>query len=712
MDSTFVPAQHEERLYDFWEKKGYFIARIDKKKEPFCIILPPPNANADLHLGHAMYVYEDIMIRYNKMRGKQVFWLYGADHAGIETQFVFEKHLKKQGKSRFDYDRDMLFQLIWDFVMVNKKTMENQLRRLGFGLDWTKQKFTMDEDVVSIVYDTFAKLYNAGLIYRADRLVNYCTHCGTSFSDLEVTTEERVDPLYYIRYGPFTLATVRPETKFGDTAVAVHPDDARYKKWIGKEIEAEGLSGPFKLKVVADESVDPKFGTGAVKVTPAHDFNDYEIAMRHNLPMKQVIGFDGKLNDLAGAYAGLRVGKAREQVVADLKEKNLLVKVNEKYKHRVGICYRCKRVLEPLPKEQWFIRVKPLVENAKKLITNNNITIYPKRFTKHLHRILDNFIDWNISRQIVWGIRIPAFFDKEKQKWIIETDKKKQQELLKNDNIVQDTDTFDTWFSSAQWPFATLQSLGQDYYGYFYPTAVMETGHDILRAWISRMIMIGMFTTGKEPFKVVFLHGMVRDRQGVKMSKSKGNVINPLDMVATYGADALRAALLFGTKDGGDVSLSEDKVRAMRNFANKIWNIGRFLQMNRTDEDSTTRYRAIPKPPPQPDPDAAGQIRDDTLLRLQTEFNATKKKVIKQMDAYKFSAAFGDLYEFVWHRFADYYIEALKDELQSGNIKAQGLMESVYKDCLYLLHPFIPFVTEAVYQIIEGEKKSILDVTI
>jgi valyl-tRNA synthetase len=350
MDSKYQPQLVEEKIYKEWEEKELFKAKVNKNKKPFSIILPPPNANGSLHLGHAMFTYEDIMIRFNKMMGKETLWLLGLDHAGTETQFVFEKQLKKQGKSRYDYKRDELYKMIWDYVAENKSTIKNQLKRLGFALDWSKEKFTMDPAIVKIVYKTFEDLFNEGLIYRANKLINYCTNCGTSFSDLEVVYVERTDSLYYMKYGPFTLATTRPETKFGDTAIAVHPDDKRYQKWIGKEIEVEGLIGKFKVIVVGDKAVDPKFGTGAVKVTPAHDFNDYEIAKRHNLPMKQVIGFDGKLNELAGKYQGLRIFSARQQVVADLQAKGQMVKIKEDYVHRVGTCYRCGKVLEPLPK--------------------------------------------------------------------------------------------------------------------------------------------------------------------------------------------------------------------------------------------------------------------------------------------------------------------------------------------------------------------------
>ncbi len=691
MDKTFQPSKFEKEIYNFWEKNKLFVAKVDKRKKPFSIILPPPNANAALHWGHAMYVYEDIMIRYHKLKGYEVLWLPGADHAGIETQFVFEKHLKKEGKSRFDFERPMLFQMIWDFVEKNRGTMEQQLRSLGFALDWTKQKYTMDPDIIEIVYDTFEKLFNEGLVYRAERLVNYCTSCGTSFSDLEVVHKEQTDPLYYMKYGPFTLATVRPETKFGDTAVAVNPADKRYKKWIGKEIEVEGLNGTFKLKVVGDKAVDPKFGTGVVKVTPAHDFTDYEIAKRHGIPLKQVIGFDGKLNEHAGPYAGLNVKKAREKVVEDLEKKGLMVKVKKDYSHRVATCYRCGRTLEPLPKDQWYIKVQPLVAEAKKLVTKGKIEVYPKRFKKQLSRTLDEFIDWNISRQIVWGIRIPAYFCRSTKKWFVSKKIPKQCAQCGTDDFMQDEDTFDTWFSSSQWPFATLQSHGEEFYDYFYPTSVMETGYDILRAWVSRMIMVGNFATKKEPFQNIFLHGMVRDKHGQKMSKSKGNVLDPMESVQKFGADAFRAALLFGVKEGNDVAFSEERIIGMRNFTNKVWNIGRFIFMN--------KETAVKK-----------ATKQNVFIReLSEELEKERKQYEKHMEKYEFAKALNLTHEFLWHRFADHYLEKLKEELKSGNMEALTALQDAYSENLKMLHPFMPFITEAVYQTFYGKDKSILN---
>jgi len=694
MDKAFIPSQHEQDLYAFWEKKGFFTTKIDSKKKPFSIILPPPNANADLHLGHAMYVYEDIMIRYHKLRGFETFWMPGADHAGFETQFVFEKHLKKQDKSRFDYDRDTLYKMIWDFVSENRGKMENQLRRLGFALDWEKSQFTLDEKIIQTVYQTFKKMYEDGLIYRSERLVNYCTRCGTGFSDLEVKYVEQNDPLYYMKYGPFVLATVRPETKFGDTAVAVNPKDKRYAKWVGKTIEFEGLIGKISLKVIADDFVDPKFGTGVVKITPAHDFNDFETGKRHNLQLKQIIGFDGRLTKDTGQYAGLKVKAARIKVVEDLVQKGLMDHIDEKYVHNIGTCYKCGSVLEPLPIPHWYIKVKPLTQKAIAAIQKKEVTIVPKQFEKKALQWLSDFHDWNISRQIVWGIRIPAWQCMSCNKWTI-TQGEAPTSCIEcgNKKLVQDADTFDTWFSSSQWPTATLKALGQDYFNYFYPTTVMETGYDILPVWVCRMLMMGLYTSQKVPFKTVYLHGLIRDSKGAKMSKSKGNVINPMVMIEKYGADALRAALIFQAASGNDISFTENKVIGMRNFTNKIWNIGRFIHMNKTVLKSKVQDKA----------------KSEAIADLNNEFMELEKKVEKDMKMYQFSNAFGDLYEFIWHRFADIYIERLKESVVSGNIEACRALEETYKRTLLMLHPFMPFVTEAVFKSFEGEESSLFD---
>ncbi|MGB9883057.1 MAG: valine--tRNA ligase, partial [Microgenomates group bacterium] len=646
--------------------------------------------------------------RYHKLLSDEVLWLPGADHAGFETQFVFEKELKKQGKSRFDYDQETLFKMIWEFVMKNRDNMENQLRRLGFALDWSKKKFTMDKEIVEIVYQTFENLYKKGLVYRDTKIINYCTFCGTSFSDLEVVDKEKTSALYYIRYplvesnDYLVVATTRPETLLGDTAVAVNPKDKRYKKLIGKQVVI-----PFverKVSIIADDFVDPKFGTGAVKVTPAHDFNDFEVGKRHHLDLVQVIDFDGKINQNGGEFVGLYVGEARKKIVEKLKEKNLLEKIDENYKNRVGTCYKCTRPLEPLPKEQWFVKIKPLAQKAKKYVSEEKIKIYPKRFKKILLWWLDNFRDWNISRQIVWGIRIPAYKCKSKirNQWFVSVEKPKKCLICGSCDFEQDTDTFDTWFSSGQWPYATLKSFNvksqklkdSNFFDYFYPTSVMETGYDILPWWVARMIMLGLFTTGKVPFKNVFLHGLIRDKHGQKMSKSKGNVINPMEMIEKYGADALRLALIFGTKEGSDILFSEEKVIGMRNFVNKIWNIGRFIYLNKNQKSKIKNQKLNEK--------------SKMIKNLNKEVDQLEKKYFKMMDSYRFSKALGLLYDFIWHRIADFYLEQLKDEVINGNIKALNGLEEAYLESLKMIHPFAPFVSEAIYQIFKGQDKSIL----
>lgn len=699
MDSKYKPDQYQEKLYAFWETNNYFKAKVDSSKKPFSIILPPPNANGNLHLGHAMFVYEDVLIRYKKMMGYETFWLLGLDHAGIETQFVYEKHLKKQGKSRFDFSREELFKNIWDFVMENKGTIKGQMRRLGFALDWSKEKFTMDEDIVQTVYITFEHLFNDGLVYRDFKLVNYCTSCGTSFSDLEVSDKEVAGHLYHIKYpvkegGSITIATTRPETYVGDVAVMVNPHDKRYKDLIGKTVVLPIIDK--EIPIIADEYVDPKFGTGAVKVTPYHDFNDFEIGKKHKLSYRAIIGFDGKmLNTTFEGLEGLYFTKARKYVIEKLTERGFLIKT-EPHHMVLKVCYRCGTTLQPLPKEQWFIRIKPLAKKAVELVEKNQIKVFPKRFKKQLTAILENFIDWNISRQIVWGIRIPAYRCLEEDKWFVSKEKPIDCQICHTCAFVQDEDTFDTWFSSAQWPFATLKSVGEEYFNYFYPTSVMETGYDILRAWVARMIMIGYFETKQVPFENVFLHGMVRDKHGMKMSKSKGNVIDPLLMVDKYGADALRAALVFGTKEGGDVVLSEDKIVGMRNFGNKIWNIGRFIEMNLANTSSETKISKEAK---------------KELTELDSEFKKLSKTYHAHFKKYEFAKAFDETYEFLWHRFADYYIEQLKDDMKNGTMEVSEKLKEIYFNTLRMLHPYMPFVTEAVWQSFHGEEESLLDST-
>ena len=707
MDKIYNHKKVEEKIYKMWERNLYFTPKADlstssgQAKKPFSIILPPPNANAPLHFGHAMYVIEDVLIRFHRMKCMPTLWFPGADHAGFETQFVFEKKLEKEGKSRFDFDRETLYKMILNYVLENRKGMQNQLRRLGFSLDWSRNKFTLDEDIIKIIYETFKKMYDDGLVYRGEKLVNYCTYCGTSFSDLEVNHKQQKDPLYYLRYGPLVLATVRPETKFGDTAVAVNPKDKRYQKYIGREIEFETLLGKRKMKVIGDELIDPNFGTGVAKVTPAHDMKDFEIGKKHNLKIVRAIDFDGKLNEIAGPYKGLRVKEARVRVAEDLAKKGLIEKTDHDYSHTIEICYKCATTIEPMLLPQWFIKMEPLAKLAIKAVKNEKIKIYPKKFKKLYFQFLENIKDWNISRQIVWGIRIPAWQCTDCNEWII-TDGKIPEKCKKcnSKNLKQDEDTFFTWFSSSQWPFATLQAAKPGDFEYFYPTSVMETGYDILRWWVARMVMVGIYITEKVPFENVVLHGLVNDPLGKKMSKSRGNIVNPLELVDQYGADAVRFALVFGTALGNDQSLSYPKLQSARNFINKLWNIARFIDIKR--ETLNPKSLDLAKR------SGAGESLNNLTMKqlnnivkdkIDKEWIEKTQKLIHEvtnyLDNYQFNLAAERLYEFIWHQFADIYIEDVKSRIDKDSFL---ILNSLFLTLLKLLHPTMPFVTEEIYQ--------------
>lgn len=730
MDKVYDHKKYESIIYSLWEKSGAFTPKIVKGKKPFSIIMPPPNANDPLHVGHAMFVtVEDILIRYHRMKGDITLWLPGTDHAGIETQFVFEKKISKEGKSRFDFNRKTLYKMIWDYVQENSGVAIDQMKKLGASADWNRFKFTLDSDVVDFVLGTFIKLYKDKLIYRGERLVNYCTKCGTGYSELEVNHTEETTKLYYIKYGPFVLATTRPETKFADAAVAVHPNDKRYKKYIGQEIEVKGLLGNFKLKVIADKFVDPKFGTGVVKITPYHDFDDYETWLRHKKEIpepKQVIGLDGKLTEIAGKYAGLKVKLARDLIEKDLEEKGLLAKPSEKYHHTVGTCYRCGTVLEPLPLPQFFIKVNDkknsLVENVLKILDKKETVVLGAGREKILRNWLKSLKDWNISRRIVWGIRIPVWYNvkghysqiavsfldnegKQKQgtldQWTRNGNftfnhiKKNLQQIIvpiyemESNNIpfkvqvgepkedgewLQETDTFDTWFSSGQWPVVTLKTNKKGDFEKFYPTSVMETGYDILPFWVMRMMLLCSYLTGKSPFRTVYLHGLIRDEQGRKMSKSIGNVINPLDMVEKYGADALRIALVMSSVPGQDKAVGENTIRGMRNFSNKIWNAARFV------------FAMSDKP-----------LNGSKDAELHEDLKTNVKTTTKRLDQMKIGQASEWLYAWFWHTYCDRYIELSKKGLVSKKVMLKALETN-----LLLLHPFMPYVTEAVWK--EGKK--------
>lgn len=684
MDKFFDYANKEKDLYALWEKAGAFKPKIDKAKKPFTIIMPPPNANDNLHVGHARFItIEDVLIRYHRMKGDPTLWLPAADHAGIETQYVFEKKLKKEGKSRFDFDRDILYKMIWDFVHANKSNMENQLRSLGSSCDWSRNKFTLDPNIIKIVYKTFKKLHDDNLLYRGERIVNYCPRCGTAYSQLEVDSVEREDELYYLDYGIIKIATTRPETIFADVAIAVNPKDKRHEKLIGQKATIPLFKR--EVPIIADSLVDIEFGTGALKITPGHDALDFEIGQKHKLPTLSVIDESGRLINAPEKYVGLKAEQARIQVVNDLNEKGLILKT-EKIKHVVGLCYRDGGLIEPMVSKQWFIKIKPLAEAALKAINDKRVVFPVERYEKIAKHWLKNLKDWNISRQIVWGIRIPAYRCDKCMKWTVTDGSIPDKcESCGNGILTQDNDTFDTWFSSGQWPFVALQTNKKGDFDYFYPTSIMETGYDILPFWVIRMIMLGLYVTGEVPFQKVVIHGLVRDREGQKISKSKGNVINPLEMSDKYGTDALRMGIIWGALIENDVCLSEDNIRGQRNFANKIWNIGRFVFSNKAKRTKINK--------------------DDEWIK--DELNKTITAVTKALENYRLNEAAEELYEFIWHKLADTYIEKIKNRRE----ETQETLEAVYKDVLKLTHPFMPYVTEAVWQIgyFEKEKELLIN---
>lgn len=677
MDKAYRHQEVEEKWYKFWEEGGFFTPRPAKrdsgqvpKKEPFCIIMPPPNANGSLHIGHTMFVtIEDILTRYHRMLGQPSLWLPGADHAGILTQVVFEKELAKQGKTRHDLGRDEFYRQCYEFSQKNKKYMYKQLKRLGASCDWTREKFTLDPAIEKVVMETFKKLYEDGLIYKGKRIINWCPRCSTALSDLEVEYEERKDKLYFISYGKITIATTRPETMLADVAVAVHPEDKRYKNLIGQEAILPILDK--KIPIIADPGVDRKFGTGALKITPGHDSLDWEIGTRHSLPAITVIDSSGKMINVAKEFLGLSIEEARKKIIEKLKEQKVLIKI-EPYKHSVGTCERCGTIIEPLISKQWFIKMKPLAEPAIKAVKSGEIKIVPRRFEKIYFQWMENIKDWCISRQIWWGYKIP----------------------LKGEE-----DTLDTWFSSGQWPFATLRaSPYEGDFEYFYPTTVMETGYEILFFWVARMIMLGLYRTGKVPFKTVYLHGLVRDAFGEKMSKSKGNVIDPLEVSDKYGADAVRLALIWGTSPGHDQNLGEDKIRGMRNFTNKIWNIGRFINLNLESLPASRRGKKVPFYQ-----EKMKITQEDR--EILDDLNRLIKKTTQSLDNFRFGQATEEIYEFLWHRFADKYVEYSKKRISQGDVVVLSVLRHVFLNCLKLLHPFIPFITEELWNKFEKLKK-------
>ncbi len=685
LDPAYEPSKYEGDIYKLWEKSGAF--KPSEKGEPYSILMPPPNANDDLHLGHTLTTtIEDILIRYNRMQGKSALFLPGADHAGFETQVVFERKLAEKGKSRFDFSREELYKMIWDYVQENKGKMEEQQKRIGASADWSRNTFTLDPHVIERTYQTFKQLHQDGLLYRGPRIVNFCTFHGTSFSELEVEYKTEKSKLYYINYlvdgisDHITVATTRPETLLGDTAIAVHPDDKRYKKLIGK-LASVPLTDRA-VPIVGDEGVESDFGTGAVKVTPAHDALDFEIGERHNLPQISVIGRDGKITDEAPkAYRGLTVKQARKRVVVDLEKGSFLEKV-EAYTNSVGHCYKCGTVIEPLIIDQWLVKMKPLAAKAIEALEKGEIEIVPARMKKVLFQWLENIRDWNISRQIVWGIPIPAYISDSGKVMI---DWKSGTKTIKGHGHViyhKDPDTFDTWFSSGQWPISTLHYPDGADFKKFYPTSVMETAGEIIFFWVARMIMLGLYVTGEVPFKTVYLHGLVTNEEGKKMSKSKGTGLNPMPLLEKYGADALRMGIIANRSAAQNQAFSEKRVEGYRNFVNKLWNASRFV----IDKAEGVKWPIMKPPTPK-------SLADKWILSKLAEGSGAVKK---NLDKYRFAEALEVLYHMVWDDFADVYIEASKKEL---NPELLGFCLQII---LKLAHPFAPFVTEAIWQKLPG----------
>ncbi len=696
MPSAYDHSQIEQKVYEVWERSGIFTPKIDWSRKPFTIVIPPPNVTGELHNGHSFQVaFEDLMIRWRRMQGIPALWLPGTDHAGIATQNVVERELAKQGKTRSDLGREAFEQMVWDWREKYGGIILQQLRRLGASCDWSRERFTMDSMLSRAVREAFVRLYNKGLIYQGNYIVNWCPRCSSAISDLEVDHEETEGKLYYVRYRLadeagrhsdqfVTVATTRPETILGDTGVAVHPDDERYKALVGRRAILPAIRR--LIPIIADPAVDPKFGTGAVKVTPAHDPNDFDIGQRAGLPIVVAMDEAARMNQEAGPYAGLDRYECRRRLVADLERDGLLVKI-EPHTHAVGHCQRCNTVIEPLLSKQWFVKIKPLAEPASEAVRNGSIHFVPERFTKIYFNWMENIRDWCISRQLWWGHRIPVWYCDDCGEMTVAIADPTNCSHCGSANIQQDPDVLDTWFSSGLWPFSTLgwPDDSEDL-RYFYPTSVMETGYDIIFFWVARMIMLGIEFTGQPPFRVVYLHGLLRDAKGEKMSKSKGNVVNPLDLIAKYGADALRFTIVTGGSPGQDQKMSDSRLEGSRNFANKLWNAARFVLMTVGDD----RPAAV-------DPADLGVTERWILSRA----NRTVEDVTRLMEDYQFGEAGRIIYDFAWGEFCDWYLELAKIRLQDGSDRTRQAVHhtllSVLETILRLLHPFMPFVTEAIW---------------
>ena len=675
----YIPNDYEPNIYALWETSDALDPTGVGK--PYSIIMPPPNANGNLHIGHALDMnLKDILIRYHRMKGDDAVFIPGADHAGFETWVVYERELTKQGKSRFDFSRDQLYSQVWNFVQEKRGNMELQLRALGVSASWKHLTFTLDDKVINTVYDTFKKMWDDNLVYRGERIVNYCTKHQTSFADIEVEHKNEKGKLWKIAYptldkiGEIIIATTRPETMLGDVAVAVHPDDERYKKLVGTRILLPIVDK--EIPIIADEYVDMSYGTGAVKITPAHDPNDFEIAKRHDLPLESIISPEGKMINVPAQFLGLTPVEARARVLEVLEALELRRGETE-IEHAVGHCYKCGSVIEPMIKEQWFIKTQSLAQPAIDALKKEEITFYPASKRKELIAYLEQLKDWNISRQIPWGIPIPAFVNENNPKdWIFDTRTNEQSIVVNGTTYIREEDTFDTWFSSGQWPYIVTDYLtGGDLANYF-PTDMMETGMDIMRAWVSRMIMLSLYRTGKVPFKEVYLHGMVNDEHNQKMSKSKGNVINPMELVAEFGSDATRMGIIAGRAPAQSQAFNRGSVIAARNFCNKLWNIARFVEAQIGDN-----HQIVDLEPQTP--------ADHWIIR---QLNDAANNIAVRLEQYRFSEASETVYHTIWDDVADWYIESSKTAIN------RPLLSWVLATSLKIAHPFAPFVTETIWQ--------------
>lgn len=700
LPKTYDPKAVEDKLYSFWNDSGFFHAEVNPDKKPYTIVIPPPNVTGQLHMGHAFdETLQDVLIRTKRMQGYEALWMPGTDHAGIATQIKVEENLRKEeGLTRYDLGREEFLKRVWDWKHKFGNRIISQLKKLGSSCDWERERFTMDEGCSKAVREVFVNLYNKGLIYKGHRIINWCPHCATALSDAEVEYETQPGKLWHIRYpladgsGELVVATTRPETFMGDTGVAVNPNDERYKHLIGKTCILPIMNR--EIPIFGDEYVDMEFGTGCVKVTPCHDPNDFEMGQRHNLEQILVFNEDATVNANGGKYEGMDRYECRKAVVKDLEEGGYLVKI-EDHEHNVGTCYRCGTTVEPMTSAQWFVKMAPLAKPAMDVVNEGKTRFVPDRFSKTYLRWMENVHDWCISRQLWWGHRIPAFYCEDCGEMTVSKTDVCTCPKCGGTHIHQEEDVLDTWFSSALWPFSTLGWPDKTKeLEYFYPTSTLVTGYDIIFFWVARMIFSGVEHMGETPFKTVYIHGLVRDAQGRKMSKSLGNGIDPLEVIDQYGADALRFTLATGNSPGNDMRFSDERVQASRNFCNKIWNASRFIQMNLTiDKD-----KAVELP-------AELALEDKWII---SKFNTLVADVTRNIDQYELGLAASKLNDFIWENFCDWYIEIAKTRLQTGDENVQKVLCYVLSGAMQLLHPFMPFITETIWQALPHEGPSVM----